>query len=57
MISQEIKIHRLFGLSPSDQLIAPDWDLRKSDFLNTIDNYLEKTDSFQGKHYKSNLIC
>lgn len=50
----DIVIQRLFALSDLDMLIAPNWDLKKSQVQNYIDNEIEKRGVIQGSEFKTN---
>ena len=52
LLPQDIVIHRLTGDAPRSLLIGPEWSLKKWEVLNSIDNYLEEHNLFQGKNYK-----
>jgi len=44
-----IILQRLFAAAPEEILVAPVWNKTRSEFLNDLDAFLEKRDSFQGK--------
>jgi radical SAM protein (TIGR01212 family) len=48
-LNPEIVIQRLFGESPPNMLIAPNWGIRNSLLLSIFDDYLKRRDSWQGK--------
>jgi radical SAM superfamily enzyme len=48
-LSPDIIIQRLFAAAPKDILIAPIWNRTRSEFLNDLDAYMERTGSYQGK--------
>ncbi len=48
----DVIIQRLFGLGPLDLLVAPNWNIKKSEFNTLIDKYLESINTWQGKKYK-----
>ncbi len=48
-LSPDVVIQRLFAAAPADILIAPVWDRTRSEFLNDLDAFLERNDSYQGK--------
>jgi hypothetical protein len=47
----DIVIQRLFGLSDLDMLIAPNWNLKKSQIQHFIDAEIEKRGVIQGSEY------
>ena len=47
-IKREIVVHRLTGDCPRDLLIAPDWNSKKNEVLQTIVDKLAKNDLSQG---------
>lgn len=51
IISPEIIIQRLFGLSDPGILVAPQWGLRKNEIARIIDDYLEQRNTYQGRLY------
>ncbi len=51
LLPPEIVIGRLTGDGPAEQLLAPDWSLRKCAVLNDIDRLLYQRDSYQGKNH------
>ncbi len=55
-LSSKIVIQRLFAAAPDDILIAPIWNKSRSEFLNDLDSYLEKWESYQGKVLDSHEI-
>jgi hypothetical protein len=50
-LSPAIVLQRLFAAAPDGILIAPVWNRTRSEFLNDLDAYLERTGSFQGRKY------
>lgn len=48
----EIVIHRLTGDPCVNDLIAPNWLIKKVDVLNSIDKYMAKYDIYQGQKVK-----
>ncbi len=53
-MSPAVVIQRLFAAAPADILIAPVWDRTRSEFLNDLDAFLERNDSYQGKKNSTN---
>ncbi len=51
-LSPEVVLQRLFAAAPADILIAPVWDRTRSQFLNDLDALMERSGSFQGKHFR-----
>jgi len=49
VLPEHFVIHRLTGDPDRDELIAPEWTIRKIDVLNGVDKLLAKRDSCQGK--------
>lgn len=47
-LNEEIVIHRLTGDGAKDDLIAPDWTLKKVSVLNDIDKELKRRGTYQG---------
>jgi hypothetical protein len=45
-------IQRLTGDPHRQELVAPQWSLKKTETLNLIHETLEKRNSWQGKHFK-----
>ena len=52
IIPQEKVIHRLFGSSNIEYLIAPKWETNKSKILTIILQEFKKRNSYQGNHAK-----
>ena len=48
-LKENIVIHRLTGDPKIEDLIAPDWVIKKIDVLNGIDKYMAKNDIIQGQ--------
>jgi hypothetical protein len=48
-LSPDVVIQRLFASAPENILIAPVWDRTRSEFLNDLDVYMERTGSCQGR--------
>ena len=53
-LNDEIVIHRLTGDPKPEDLIAPNWVIKKIDVLNGIDKYMAKNDIIQGQKVKKN---
>lgn len=51
-ISPELTIHRLTGDCPRDMLVAPLWNTRKSEIINTIVYKMQLNGLSQGCYYK-----
>jgi len=51
-LKEDIIIHRLTGDASKDQLIAPNWILKKFVVMNEIDKYLRAHQLYQGLYYK-----
>lgn len=49
LLPREMVIQRLTGDPHPEELVAPDWSLRKTETLNLIKNRLESEDSWQGR--------
>lgn len=60
-LNEDIVIHRLTGDGAKDDLIAPDWTLKKVSVLNDIDKELKRRGTYQGFNKsilnRVNLIC
>ena len=52
-LAPEIIIQRLYASAPEDILIAPVWNKTRSEFLNDLNAYMEKRDSWQGKTWRN----
>ncbi|MDF3077376.1 MAG: hypothetical protein K0S09_1265 [Sphingobacteriaceae bacterium] len=52
LLRPDIVIQRMFGLADYDLLIAPNWNLKKSEIQTYIDKTLEKKGVFQGSKYQ-----
>ena len=48
-LDPEIKIQRLFGLAPEEQLLAPHWGKSKAEIQHGIEQRLAERDTFQGR--------
>ena len=53
MLPQQMVIHRLTGDAPRDLLIEPKWSLKKWEVLNSIDNYMNVNNYYQGLYYST----
>ncbi len=53
VLKPEIVIHRLTGDPKKEDLIAPDWVLKKFVVLNDIDKEMKKRDTYQGSKISS----
>jgi len=49
LLPEEVVIMRLTGDAPKDQLITPEWTLKKVIVLNDIDKEMVKRDTYQGR--------
>ncbi|MGE4272277.1 MAG: TIGR01212 family radical SAM protein [Desulfitobacterium sp.] len=49
ILPAQMVIHRLTGDAPRQDLIAPLWSLKKWEILNSIDQELERQETWQGK--------
>lgn len=49
-LSPEIVVQRLFGLAEADDLIAPDWGLKKSVIQRELERALDRDNIVQGAH-------
>lgn len=50
-ISPDVTVHRLTGDCPKNMLVAPDWNGRKNEIINTIVYKMQQNNLFQGcKH-------
>ena len=52
VLPEDTVIGRLTGDADKDQLIAPMWTIRKTEFINMIDKEMYNRNSWQGKYYK-----
>jgi len=52
-LRKDIVIQRLMGDPRSEELVAPEWSLRKRETLHLIQKFLEEKDTYQGKFYIS----
>ncbi len=51
-LNPEIKLQRLFGLAPEDQLLGPCWGKTKAEMQYSIEQQLARRGAFQGRLYK-----
>lgn len=54
-LSPSVLVARLTGEAPEKYLVAPDWCKNKFKVLQAIEDYLEKTDTYQGKCYRGQV--
>jgi len=54
-LSPSISIHRLFGIGNNGLVLAPEWNLRRVELAQIVDNYLEKNNIIQGQLCSSPL--
>ncbi|MCQ2551033.1 MAG: TIGR01212 family radical SAM protein [Clostridia bacterium] len=52
VIPESVTIHRLTGDAPRKILISPPWSYKKRTILNTINEELKKSKTYQGRLYK-----
>ena len=52
LLNPDIVIHRITGDPKKEDLIEPNWLIKKFCVLNDIDKELKRRDSYQGKYYK-----
>jgi len=50
-LNPSVKIERLFGLAPDDQLLGPRWGKTKAEIQGAIEQKLEDRDTCQGRCY------
>lgn len=55
LFSAETVIGRLTGDGIKSELIAPEWSLKKTIILNSIDKELYRRNSYQGKYYRETI--
>ena len=48
-------IQRITGDGPIDLMVGPMWSVNKWEVLNEIDDELARRNSYQGKHYSSEV--
>lgn len=61
LLRPDIVIHRITGDPKKEDLIAPDWLLKKFDVLNSIDRELTRRNTYQGfqlssDHYRKKIL-
>lgn len=54
LLRPEIVIHRITGDPKKEELVAPNWLLKKFDVLNSIDKELAKRNTYQGFNLSTN---
>ena len=52
-LSPDIFVERLFTDTPQDILVAPKWTQRHNEIIYGIKSALERNNTFQGKHFKT----
>src|SRR5207247_1432467 len=52
ILNPEIRIERLFGLAPQDQLLGPHWGKTKAQIQYDIEQALVRRHTYQGKRYR-----
>ena len=52
-LSPEVTVERIVSDAPKEELIAPDWVIKKTVALNGIDQYMAQEDLWQGKYYET----
>ena len=52
VLPQDMIIERLTGDGLADELIAPNWTIKKTIVLNEIDKRMAKLDTYQGSLYE-----
>jgi radical SAM protein (TIGR01212 family) len=52
LLTPETVVHRLTSDPPRDELVAPDWLLKKAEVLKSINQCLEQRELYQGKFYE-----
>lgn len=55
ILPPEMIIHRITGDGPIDLMVGPMWSVNKWEVLNEIDDELARRNSYQGKHYSSEV--
>jgi len=55
-LREDIVIHRITGDPKIDDLIEPDWLIKKVTIINDIDKEMKRRDSYQGIKYKKSFI-
>ena len=51
-LRENIVIHRITGDPKVDDLVEPEWLIKKTTILNDIDKEMKRRDSYQGIKYK-----
>ena len=51
-LNPAIRIERLFGLAPEDQLLGPLWGKTKAEIQCDIERALAIRNTYQGRHYR-----
>jgi uncharacterized protein len=51
-LNPSIRLERLFGLAPEDQLVAPHWGKTKAEIQYGIECTLEARSTWQGRLYR-----
>ena len=57
LLPPDVVIGRLTGDGAKDDLLAPLWSCKKTTVINDIDKLLYQRNSWQGKCFKSDIIC
>ena len=52
VLPPEMIIHRITGDAPIDDLIEPQWTIKKRVVLNNLDKEMKKRNTYQGIHYE-----
>jgi uncharacterized protein len=55
IIPKEMIVHRITGDGPIDLMVGPMWSVNKWSVLNSIDDELNRRNSYQGKFYKAEV--
>ena len=55
-LREDIVVHRITGDPKIDDLVEPNWLIKKTTILNDIDKEMKKRDSYQGIKYKKNNL-
>lgn len=50
LLRKDIIIERFLSQSPAEMLVAPKWQLKNHEFINLLNNYLEKKQIYQGSN-------
>jgi radical SAM superfamily enzyme len=51
-LNPAMRLERLFGLAPEDQLLAPRWGKTKAEIQYDIERTLTERNSYQGRRYQ-----